>query len=81
MNAWGKHKAKQQQQQQTPPPDATASAPAAGAPAAGAPVDVTLMETTTETKDFSSEEIPSSVFDIPAGYKQVPNPMEQMFKK
>ncbi len=39
------------------------------------------MEMTTNTHDFSSETIPSSVFEIPAGYKQVPSEMEQMLNK
>jgi hypothetical protein len=75
MNAWGRHKAKPQ----TPP--TPAAAPATAPAAAQAPVDVTLMEMTTQTKDFSSESIPPSVFDIPSGYKQVPSPMEQMMAK
>jgi len=72
MNAWNRKKAK---------PAAPAPAPAAApAAATGAQTDVTLMEMTTETRDFSQESIPPSVFDIPAGYKQVPSPMEQMLQ-
>jgi hypothetical protein len=77
MNAWGRHKAKQQAP--PPPPPPTAATPAA--PAAGATVDVTLMEMTTQTNDFSSESIPPSVFEIPSGYKQVPSPMTQAMAK
>jgi hypothetical protein len=39
------------------------------------------MEMTRETHDFSQESIPPSVFEIPAGYKQVPSPMEQMLQR
>jgi hypothetical protein len=77
MNAWGRHKAKPQAPPPPPPPAAAPAAPAA----AQAPVDVTLMEMTTQTKDFSSESIPPSVFEIPSGYKQVPSPMAQMMSK
>jgi hypothetical protein len=76
MNAWSKHKAKPAAPPPPPPPP-----PAAAAPAASAPVDVTLMEMTTQTKDFSRESIPMSIFQIPAGYKQVPSPTEQMMAK
>lgn len=76
MKAWGRHKAKQQ----APPPQPPA-ATTSTAPPGQTPVDVTLMEMTTETKDFSTEPIPASVFQIPAGYKKVPSPMEQMMVK
>jgi hypothetical protein len=77
MSAWGRHKAK-------PAAPAPAPAPAAAtspAPAAQTPVDVTLMEMTTQTNNFSREAIPSSVFEIPSGFKQVPSPMEQMMAR
>lgn len=61
----------------TPPP---AAAPAA-TPAGPTTTDVTLMEMTTNTHDFSTESIPPSVFQIPGGYKQVESPMEQMMNK
>jgi hypothetical protein len=65
-----------------PAQPAAATTPAAGsAPAAAAPTDVTLMEQTTNTHDFSTETIPSSVFQIPAGYKQVESGMQQMMDK
>jgi hypothetical protein len=39
------------------------------------------MEMTTQTHDFSHEAIPPSVFDVPAGYKKVESPTEQMMDK
>ena len=60
-----------------PPPPPTPTA----APGTPAPTDVTLMEMTDQTTDFSHEAIPPSVFVIPAGYKQVPSPMEQAMSK
>jgi hypothetical protein len=63
----------------TPPP-APATGPNA-TPAAQAPTDVTLMQMTTSTHDFSSESVPSSVFAIPSGYKQVESQMQQMLDK
>jgi hypothetical protein len=62
------------------PPDPP---PAAAAPAAGTVTtsDVTLMEMTVKTHDFSSEAVPSSVFVVPAGYKQVESQMQQMMDK
>jgi hypothetical protein len=39
------------------------------------------MEMTTQTNNFSREAIPSSVFEIPSGFKQVPSPMEQMMAR
>jgi hypothetical protein len=70
-------------------PDTTSNAPPANGatqgtpPAAGtqAPVDVTLLEMTTQTTNFSRETIPSSVFDIPSGYKQTTSRMSQMGNK
>lgn len=79
MNAWGRHKNKPAAQ------PAPASAPAQTTPAQTAPgtttTDVTLLEMTTETNNFSRETIPSSVFQIPDGYKQVPSPLERMMAK
>ena len=77
MNAWGRHKAKQAAPAPAPAPAATTNT----APAAPATVDVTLMEMTTQTNHFSREAIPSSVYEIPAGFKQVPSPMEQMMAR
>jgi len=76
MSAWNHRKAKQAAP--APAPATTAAAPAAGTGSTG---EITLMEMTTETHDFSQESIPPSVFDIPAGYKQVPSPMEQMLQR
>jgi hypothetical protein len=61
----------------TPPPAATPAA----TPAGQAPTDVTLMEMTTQTHDFSHEAIPTSVFAVPSGFKQVESPMVQAMKK
>jgi len=58
--------------------------PAAATPAASttpAPTDVTLMEQTAKTHDFSTESIPPSVFQIPSGFKQVESAQEQMMNK
>jgi hypothetical protein len=61
-----------------PPP---AAATPAATPGTVTTTDVTLMEMTTNTHDFSGESVPSSVFQIPGGYKQVESPMEQMMNK
>jgi hypothetical protein len=70
-------------QQAAPAPAPAAAAPAAGSttPAAGTPTDVTLMEQTATTHDFSTESIPPSVFQIPSGFKQVQSAEEQMMNK
>jgi hypothetical protein len=60
---------------------ATPTPAPAAAPAGQTPTDVTLMQMTTNTHDFSAETIPPSVFVIPAGYKQVESAMEQMMNK
>lgn len=63
----------------TPPP---APAPAATTTTATTTTttDVTLMEMTTQTNNFSRETAPSSFFEVPAGYSKVPSPYEQMMK-
>jgi len=76
MSAWNHRKTKQ-----AAPPPAPAATANATAAAPGSTGDITLMEMTTETHDFSQESIPPSVFDIPAGYKLVPSPMEQMLQR
>lgn len=63
----------------TPPPAPATTTPAAGS--TPAPTDVTLMEQTTKTHDFSTESIPPSVFQIPSGFKQVESPMAQSMNK
>jgi hypothetical protein len=73
MGAWRKKKA--QQQQDNPP----ASSAPAGTP--GQPQDVTLMEMTVSTHAFSSAPVSTAAFQIPAGFKQVESPMEQMMNK
>ena len=37
----------------------------------------TLMERTQQLSNFSHEAIPTSVFQVPSGFKQVPNPFER----
>jgi hypothetical protein len=77
MGAFHKKKA-------NPPPDSSTASttPAAATPGAPAqPSDVTLMETATKTHNFSTETIPSSAFEIPSGYKQVPSPLMQETSK
>jgi hypothetical protein len=39
------------------------------------------MEMTVQTHGFSTDPVPPSVFQIPAGFKQVESPMEQMMNK
>jgi hypothetical protein len=63
----------------TPPPAPAADASAT--PGTPAPTDVTLMEMTAKTHDFSTESIPPSVFQIPSGFKQVESQMQQMMDK
>jgi len=64
-----------------PAPDPAATQPTANATATATTTDVTLMEMTVQTHDFSTESVPGSVFQIPAGFKQVQSPMEQMMSK
>jgi len=59
----------------TPPPAPAATPAATTTPAAGAqPGSVVLMSTTTQKTNFSEEPIPFSVFQVPAGFKNVPAP-------
>ena len=37
-----------------------------------------LSETTIELGGFSTEPVGTADFEVPAGYKQVPSPMEKM---
>jgi len=60
---------------------APAPAPTAATPGTATTTDVTLMEMTVKTHDFSSEAVPPSVFVVPAGFKQVESQMEQMLNK
>ena len=53
---------------------------AATSNAAGAPTGATLMQTTTQKTNFSHEAIPSSIFEIPSGYKKVPSPYDRLGK-
>jgi len=66
-------KKKTQSDSQTNPP------PASTTP--GQPQDVTLMEMTVQTHGFSTDPVPPATFQIPAGFKQVESPMEQMMNK
>jgi hypothetical protein len=70
MGAFHKKKA-------TPPPDQPAPAPTTSS---AAPGDVTLMEMTTQTSNFSRESAPSSAFEVPVGFSKVASPYEQMMK-
>lgn len=71
VNAWHKKKA----QSDNPPASTT---PAAGTAPAGQPQDVTLMEMTVQTHNFSTDPVSTAAFQVPAGFKQVESPMEQM---
>ena len=62
-------------------PAQTSTATANTAPAGQGPVDVTLMEMTTQKLNFSHDPVSPSVFQVPAGFKQVPSPMQQMMSK
>jgi hypothetical protein len=73
MNAWNRKKAKP-----APPPPAQS---ATTTPATGTTGDVTLMEMTTQTHNFSTESIPMSIFQIPSNYKQVESPMAQAMSR
>jgi hypothetical protein len=68
LKAWGRKKAKPADQDQS-----TATP--------GAPADIVLMEMTGKTSRFSSETIPASVFQIPAGYKQVQSDTGKMLSQ
>jgi hypothetical protein len=68
----GFHRKKQQPAQQTQ----TTDTPAASS--TSSTQTVTMMETTRQESNFSSDSIPASSFRVPAGYKQVPSPMERM---
>jgi hypothetical protein len=61
------------------PGSSDASSSGASASTTGAPktISATLMEQTHQLSNFSSEAIPMSVFEVPAGYKQLPNPFER----
>jgi hypothetical protein len=39
------------------------------------------MEMTAQTHNFSGGPVPDSVFQVPAGYKQVQSPLEQGMQK
>lgn len=50
--------------------------PAPSQAAAQAPPDPVLMELTTKKSNFSTDPVPSSVFEIPAGYTQIALPQQ-----
>jgi hypothetical protein len=56
--------------------------PASTAPTGSAtntpPGETTLLETTTQLSGFSHDTVPASVFEIPAGFKQVPSRLQQV---
>lgn len=59
----------------------SAPAPAATpAPASSSAASNTLMELTTEVTSFSAAAVDPNVFQVPAGFKQVENPMKKMAK-
>jgi hypothetical protein len=62
----------------TPPPAAApATTATAGTPAAAGTqttAGATLMEMTVQKTNFSKEPVPTSVFQVPAGFKQVESP-------
>jgi hypothetical protein len=58
----------------TPAPVAAPGSPA------GQPTSAVLMSTTTQKTNFSEEPIPFSVFQVPAGYKNVPSTFEHLGK-
>lgn len=58
-----------------PEPQAAASSAPAAAPAAN-----TLLEMTTEVLSFNDGAVNPSVFAVPAGFKEVENPMKKMAK-
>lgn len=55
--------------------------PPAAAPSTQTTTEVTLMEMTTQTHNFSAAPVSSTVFEIPAGYRQVESAEEQMLNK
>ena len=66
----------------TPAPAPATTDPSANANTAGAaPTDVTLMEMTVKTYDFSTASVPPSVFQVPAGYKQVQSAIDKMLSQ
>ena len=76
IGAFHRKKKQQQQQQQ----QQTAQTTPATAPTTQTTQATVLMEATTQESNFSSDPIPLSVFQVPAGYKRIPSAMEQMNK-
>jgi hypothetical protein len=70
------HRKKAAQPTPTPVP-ASANSAAPGTQAAGA----ILMQMTQQKTNFSKETIPTSIFEVPRGFKQVASPMEAMLSK
>jgi hypothetical protein len=60
----------------------TPASPAAAATPAAAPgtTRVVLMEMTAQKSNFSQEAIPSSAFEVPSGFTQVPSPYDRLSK-
>lgn len=79
LGGLGRRKKQQQEEQaqQAPPPQQQA-APQPGERAQMAGV---LMELTTELTGFSAGPVDASKFEVPAGFKQVQNPLEKELKK
>jgi hypothetical protein len=63
------------------PAPSAASPTAAGMPAAApGTTRVVLMEMTMQKSNFSQEAIPSSAFEVPSGFTQVPSPYDRLSK-
>jgi len=70
LGGFGRKKKQQEQQPQ----------PAAAPSPAAQPGVASLAEVTTEVTAFSSDPLDSSLFEVPAGYKQVPSDVEKLLK-
>ncbi len=67
----------------TPPPPSPSPAPTPTAQTQPAPAsggNPFLSETTVEMGNFSTQPVPSSAFEVPSGYKQVPSPIEKLLQ-
>jgi len=71
LKGWGRKK----KPADTPAPTPTSTS------ANATPADVTLMEMTTKTSEFSNASIPSTVFQIPTGYRQVDSATNRMLNQ
>jgi len=70
---------KKKKQEQSAEPSAAPAEPAlAEAKPAGAPGSASLAEVTIEVTSFSSDAIDAALFDVPAGYREVPGDAEKL---